>query len=490
MADSTDILGGVVSFARERFAKGSAKYGQKHPAKAIPRAAYDKLGEPASDHFTLGFAKADIMPDDLPKKKYWVAGYRINNAATGVLDPMTCSAVWIDDNTGRGGVFLVSVDSVGMSSYDSDLIVESMRAELEMIHCRGVFIMSCHNHAGIDTLGYWGPLPLTGRDPKYMDIVHGGIKKVMRGAYRTRRDGDLFHGTIEAPDVLRDSRPPQVWNRTLTRLRFAPADGSKETWLLNLGTHAESMLGANSLISADFPCYLRRRVAKKNGAEVIWFTGCEGGLIRPKELDENNIVSTVMCGEMLADAAMAITGDRKLPPLLNFLRQAYLCEAENVMLLMAVKLGIIKTGKKVAGGTGATGYCIETEMTYMNLGGSLQEGGLEMLFLPCELFPELAYGGYLAAGESATGLGPEANPKPLCEIAGNPGLLVFNLCNDMTGYVVPPNDWVLNEKTPYVNGGKDSAGRNHYEETNSLGPRTAEIIAGTFQGMMETVRGA
>ena len=475
-----DFLEGVVSFTQERFAKGAVKYGDKHPAPEIPQAAYDKLEEPAGEHFTLGFAKADIMPDDLPKKKYWVAGYRINNAATGVLDPMTCSALWIDDNSGRGGVFLVSVDSVGMSSYDSDLIVESMKAELDMINCRGVFIMSCHNHAGIDTLGYWGPLPLTGRNPKYMAIVHEGVRKVIRGAYKNRREGDLFHGTIEAPDVLRDSRPPQVWSKTLTRLRFAPSDGSRETWLLNLGCHSEAMLGKNSLVSADFPCYLRRRVAKVNGAEVIWFIGCEGGLIRPKELDENNIKSTMLCGEMLADAAMAVTGERKLPPLLNILRQPYYCPTENVMLLMAVKIGVIKTGKKFAAGSG--GYSILTEMTYMNL------GGLEMLLLPCELFPELAYGGYLPAEESATGLGPEANPLPLVEIAQNPDLLVFNLCNDMTGYVVPPNDWILNEQTPYVKGGKDKTGRNHYEETNSLGPKTAEVIAETFKGMMETVR--
>jgi len=491
---NTDFLEGAVSFAQERFTEGSAKYAKKHPAPKIKPAAFDKLDGPAGDHFTLGFARANIMPADLPKKKYWVAGYRAYNPATGVLDPMTCSAVWIDDNTGRGGVFLVSVDSVGMSSYDSDLIVEAMQPELDMIGCRGMFIMSCHNHAGIDTLGYWGPLPLTGRDPKYMAIVHEGVKKVMRGAYKNRKEGDLFHGTIEAPDVLRDSRPPQVWSKVFTRLRFAPRDGSKETWLLNLGTHAEAMLGKNSLISADFPCYLRRRVAKLNGAEVIWFTGCEGGLIRPKELDEDNIVSTVMCGELLADAAMAIENDRKLPPLLNFLRQPYYSPVDNVMLLTAVKLGVIKSKKKFATGGEGTGYSLQTEMTYMELGGSaksdgnLQTGGLEMLFMPCEYFPELAYGGYLSAGESATGLGPEANPLPLCEIAGNPDLLIFNLCNDMTGYVVPPNDWILNEKTPYVNGGKDKTGRNHYEETNSLGPRTAQTIADTFAGMMERVR--
>ena len=476
-----DALGHIVNFTSRLFEKGSVKYGRKHPPAALPKGVYDQREEPGPC-YTLGFAKTDIMPDDLPKKPYWVAGYRINNRAMGVLDPMTCSAVWLDDNTGRGGVFFVSVDSVGMSSYDSDRIVAAMRAELDSMRCRGVYICSCHNHAGIDTLGYWGPLPLTGRNPKYMEIVGEGVRKVMREAYEARKDGKLYHGTIDAPDVLRDSRPPQVWSNTLTRLRFAPADGAPETWMLNFGSHSEAMLGDNSLISADFPCYLRRRVKEKTGAEVIYFIGCEGGLIRPKELHEDNIQSTMLCGKLLGDAAMAIDNDRELPPLLNILTQKYYAETENVLLMAAVKIGIIQCDKRAATGAGALGYSIQTEMTYMNL------GGLELLLLPCELFPELAYGGYMSAEESCTGLGPEVNPTPLCEIAGNADLLVFNLVNDMTGYVVPPNDWCLHETRPYLDGGRDATGRRHYEETNSLGPRTAETIAAVFQGMMETIR--
>ena len=474
-------MGTVVKIAQKRFAQGAAKYGAKHPPAVLPKGVYDKRDEPGAC-WTVGFAKTEVMPKDLKEKAYWIAGYRAWNRATDVLDPMTASAVWLDDNTGRGGIFMVSVDNVGMSSRDSDRITAAMRPALDKMGCRGVYICSTHNHAGIDTLGYWGPMPLTGRDPAFMEIVAKGICSVMREAYKARKDGDLFHGTIEAPDVLRDSRPPQVWSKTFTRLRFVPADGSTETWMLNLGTHSESMLGKNSLVSADFPCYMRRRIMEKAGAESIFFIGAVGGLIRPKELHENNIYSTILCGQMLGDAACEIDNDRQLPPLLNILHQEYYAEAENLMLMLAVKLGLIKSDKKNATGSGNLGYSIQTEMTYLSL------GGLEMLFLPCELFPELAYGGYLSAEESATGLGPEANPLPLCEIAQNPNLLIFNLVNDMTGYVVPPNDWILNEKTPYITGGKDKTGRNHYEETNSLGPKTAQVIAETFKGMMETVR--
>ena len=114
-------------------------------------------------------------------------------------------------------------------------------------------------------------------------------------------------------------------------------------------------------------------------------------------------------------------------------------------------------------------------------------GGLKLLFLPCELFPELAYGGYLDADCSAEGKSPDINPAPLLRIAEDDNMLIFCLANDFTGYVVPPNDFYLNPKEPYINGGRDRLDRRHYEETNSLGPETAPIIANVFADIMNTV---
>jgi hypothetical protein len=74
------------------------------------------------------------------------------------------------------------------------------------------------------------------------------------------------------------------------------------------------------------------------------------------------------------------------------------------------------------------------------------------------------------------------------EIADDENMIIFGLANDFTGYVVPPNDFFLHPEVPYVSTTKDRLGRSHYEETNSLGPHTAQIIADTFESMMETVR--
>jgi hypothetical protein len=470
----------LAGFLKSSFARGGAAMLKKNPAPPIPMGRYDRIDKPVSEFFTVGFAKADVMPDDIKKKKYYVAGYKAFNPATGVLDPMTVSAVWIDDNSGRGGVVLVSGDNVGLLSYDVKLIKESLEDFCRETGCRSVNIMSTHDHAGIDTMGYWGPLPRTGRDEDYMKLLREQVKNVVIAAYDDRRDGSLYYGDKEAPEIQRDSRPPQVYSKMLTRLRFVPNDGSREIYILNFASHSESLLGDNSLVSADFPCYIRREILEKCGAETIYFVGAIGGLIRLKELDPDNIKSTLIAGKALADTAMSIDNERRLSPVINILRQEFYIPVENVVMLAAVKIGIMKAEKYAVKGT-PLGWALKTEMTYINI------DGLQMILVPCELFPEVAYGGYLSAEESATGLGPEVNPKPMTEIANDDKLLVFGLANDEVGYTVPPNDFLLNDKMPYIDGGHDKTGRRHYEETNSLGPAVVPTIVRVFQSMMNIV---
>ncbi|MCL2513694.1 MAG: hypothetical protein FWF08_07320, partial [Oscillospiraceae bacterium] len=130
--------------------KGKKLY-KASPASPIPKAAFDCINAPKSEYFTVGFAKTDVMPDDIPKKKYYVAGYSAWNPAKEVLDPMTASAIYIDDNSGRGGVVFVSVDSVGLSSYDVKIARDNLVGFVKETGCRSVNVMTTHNHAGIDT---------------------------------------------------------------------------------------------------------------------------------------------------------------------------------------------------------------------------------------------------------------------------------------------------------------------------------------------------
>ena len=112
-------------------------------------------------------------------------------------------------------------------------------------------------------------------------------------------------------------------------------------------------------------------------------------------------------------------------------------------------------------------------------------GDLPVTFLPGEIFPELVYGGNYGNAN------PEGiNPRPLCEIAEEYGvdqMLIVGLANDEIGYIVPPSDFLVNEKLPYLERIRDYKGEDHYEETNSVGPLCAEKIAEAFQNTMSSL---
>lgn len=476
-------LGPVLEQIINKMSQNAKKRYETNPAPALAKASFDKV-DTAAPYFTMGFGKASCMPKvRIPgKKKYYVGGYRNNNPATGVLDPMMARAVYIDDNSGHGGVVFCAVDCVGLFSVD----VTEMRRRLAPFKrrtgCRSINICSTHNHAGIDTMGLWGPLPKSGRDKGFMQCVSDAVVAAVNAAYEDKRDGQLYLGYGEVPrEWMRDSRLPEVFSNTFTRLRFEPDDGSREIYFANLASHSESLQGKNSLVSADFPAYIAEEVMRQRGAELAYFVGAIGGLISFFPQHEDNIESTKLTGRNLGNILCSITEEERIEPKISLIRQEFYVEAENPVLIGAAKIGIIPA-KPYDLGSGRLNLGLKTEMTYMEL------GSLKMLLLPGELFPELAYGGYLTAEESAEGKDPSINPKTLCEIAEDEKLLIFGLANDELGYIPTPNDFCLHKELPYIEPARDRLDRRHYEETNSLGPNTSYFIADTFAEIMKTVK--
>lgn len=480
-----DFGASAIGFIAKRISNGAGRRAKKTPLPALPDGVFDKVSEAKSEFFTMGFGKAQTMPDEpIPgKKKYYVAGYRAFNPAIGVLDPMMAKAVWIDDNSGKGGVVFCAVDCVGLFKYDVDRVKAELADFVKETGCRCMNICSTHNHAGIDTMGMWGPIPRSGRTEAFMRKVYDGIKTAVKDAYADRREGSLYLGYGKADEGMqRDDRKPQVFSDALTRLRFVPNDGTREIYFVNFASHSESLEGKNSLVSADFPAYIAEEVMRQKGAELCYFVGAIGGLVRMWPLDEDNVISTKKTGKRLGEILCDIKEEEevKLSPKISFIKQEFYVEAENPVLISAAKIKLIPTIPYDLG-SGALNVGLRTEITYMEI------GSLKMVFLPGELFPELAYGGYLSAEESADGLDPSINPKTLCEIVDDDKLLVFGLSNDEIGYIPTPNDFHLHPEKPYLDKHDDRLGRRHYEETNSLGPNTAYFVVNTFQKMIDIV---
>ncbi len=469
--------------------KSITQIGKYDYTQPLAEGEFDYTQEAKSEFFTAGFGKSVMLPDDIKTKKYYIAGYGENNPAKGVIDPQYAHALWLDDNSGKGGHLFVSLDIVGLLNKDVNALKKALSEFSEKTNCRSITIMSTHNHAGIDTMGIWGKLPHTGKNRKFMTILFNAVITAASTAYRDRKEGRLYHGTIEVPDMQEDIRTPVVYSKILTRLRFVPNDGSREIYFLNFASHSESLQGCNSLVSADFPCYLREKIRNETGAETIYGVGAIGGMISMEIEDEDKLrrenrllESTRNIGYKLADYAMNIGNEKLLSPRISFIKQEFYVPVENPVLTIACQIGLLNADAYSV--PYSDKKALKTELNYYEI------DDLAILMIPCELFPELAYGGYLDENESAEGLSPEINPIPLVEIAGNKELLIFGLANDELGYVIPPNDFMLNTDSPYLDKAIDRFGRRHYEETNSMGPETAQIIADNFSVIMNKVNTA
>ena len=476
---------------RKIFLRYDSAKAKKSANQNISEGSFDYVKSPSSEFFTVGFGKESILPRDLSEKKYYIAGYNENNPAKGYFDEPHAHALWIDDNSRHGGVLFISLDNVGMLNQDVNKLRESLSDFCKRTSCRSVNVLSTHNHAGIDTMGIWGQLPKTGRDQSYIDFVFDAVRTSAETAYAQRKEGNLFYGTIEVPDMQEDIRTPYVFSRTLTRFRFVPNDGARETYIINFASHSESLQGNNPMVSADFPGYMREEIRKQTGAETFYCVGAIGGMISMlidgedeiRREGKNFLESTKNIGKKLASYAISINNEKKLSPTISFIRREFMLECDNTVLTIAGKVGIIKIDKYYSKDT-SLGLMIKSELSYFEI------GGIQILLLPCEIFPELVFGGYLSRETSATGLGEEANPIPLTKTAGADELLVFGLANDELGYVLPPNDFLLHSDSPYFEKAVDRLGRRHYEETNSVGPKTAPTIAKVFEKIMADVKEA
>ncbi|MBQ2828346.1 MAG: hypothetical protein IJF20_03775 [Clostridia bacterium] len=454
------------------------KLNRKMTAPDIPVAEPSFLKNTDGNIFNVGFSMKEVMPDDVTSKKYWLAGYRTGNLIKGVLDPLTVRAMWI--GCGDGGIILVSADLIGLTGYEVSLVREKLADFTQKTNCKLVSVSCTHTHASIDTVGYWGKLPMTGKDKAYMEKVIDSIAEVCIEAYEDRKEGKLYSGSIHVPEAISDGRMPyNKVNDKLSRLRFVPSDGSEETWFLNYSAHPNTMGGDCSQVSADYPYFLREAINKEKKTNVLFSVGAIAS-VNIADLDENRRERTRKGGEILAKAALSIDNDVELEADMTVIHQPYYAPIANgVLSLMAIIH--VCSALKYPSKTSETGLALLTEMNYIQIGSK------KILTIPGEAFKENIYGGYATAEESPNDVGPEVNATPLCEIVGDKNMEVFGVSNDMTGYMIPLNDFVLHPTQPYLSSTRDKYDHNHYHETNGLGKDIPHVMADVLRGMMSKI---
>ncbi len=448
------------------------------------------FSETPGETWTVGFAQTVLTPDDVTADTYYIAGYNTNNPAVGVLDDMYAKAVYLDDNTGTGGVVMCAIDCVGLSRADNNDIRRIVIESGCIPSVKSINISATHAHSAIDTQGLWGKdFYSDGKNDSFMQSLKEKTAAVIIEAYRARQDGKLYIAATEvAADAFQsDTRTPIDYDTTLTRLRFAPENGDNDTYIVNFATHAEMLGSKSTLVSADFPAYMTAEINAQTGANVLFVNGAIGGLITADDFDDvlNNpdfdcIAYTKQYGKELGQAVLAIENETEIAPLLNIRNEQVAVPCDNTALLLARFIGVlnndaIRSDKR-------NQVDIVSEVAYMELGN--EQVGVFMI--PGELYPELASGNFLSAEESANGT--QADYKVLDEMTDCEYSFVLGLCNDELGYIIPDNDFYLHEWFEYFNIPVDAFGRKHYEETNSVGPDTARTLLEAMDNLIKSVK--
>ncbi|MGB0641620.1 MAG: hypothetical protein ACPGTU_19970, partial [Myxococcota bacterium] len=215
------------------------------------------------------------------------------------------------------------------------------------------------------------------------------------------------------------------------------------------------------------------------GVEV---TDRDGGVFSESNFDKAQAIGHMMASQALeslvgvspeAEPALALRGMQVYFPIDNFAFQA--------MYLMGV---FQRPAFNYDPDAPLDEYNVPELQSELDI---LDLGSIRMLTVPGELLPEIAVGGY---DGSHTNIGDYTDPivdlaQPnaadlslapegpyLKERMGGETNWIIGLGNDELGYIIPEYNYILHESVPYV----QEAEGDHYEETNSLGPRTAGVF--------------
>jgi hypothetical protein len=407
-----------------------------HPAPD-PR-PLDAFVERATQGFMAGAATCDITPKN--PGGILLGGFDSDRPCAGVRDPIYARALVLTD--GNTPLVIVTLDLVGLSLVRTRRI----RAQLTRKHPDSILLVCTHNHQSPDTIGLWGPalfgvLPYrTGLDSGYMawleERVVGCVEQALGQARPARLH--LASGEFDKKDRWVHNERSQVRDRNLQVVHLTDESHAPIATLIQHACHPETLWKSNRRISADFCGACCRQVEGQVGGVALYANGALGAMVsaaleweapleqRDEFLDGLGAALGTAAARLVDRAKKKAVGN----PAIRIQRSPVRLRAEDNHLFGLVQaLGVVEPREPDGN--------LVSEVSFARLGPASITG------LP---------------GEAAPALGLEI----LKRVPGSPKLL-FGLCNDELGYLLPPEFF---HDPAYA-----------YESAMSPGPQTATRLA-------------
>ncbi len=406
--------------------------------------------------WSAGYAYGSLLEGlDVLNKEYLMAGSLQTikgQSPTEILDDQGVSVYAISDGV-SGTVVQAVIDGFGFARGDVLKIRQRLADFAKENNIISINISVLHQHSLIDTLGMGAPIVpaiivnpgmsalgvgrdsfVGGKNQKFMENLYEVVTETVVTAVEDMQEGTLYYGSADVSDLMYDKRKPIVFDGEIHRFRFDPADeASDEIWICEAGIHCTGFSGSATEISSDFPYYFKEYVKETTGADVVYVQGAEVAItterdgIHYENTSKNSKVKAY--GIELAKRTMAIDNETALDPVLNVKVKEVAIEADNQILILAVRMGLVDS---VAVKDGSE-FVLITELGYMELGNKIG-----VVMAPGEIAPEILWGG--ATTKENSWINESWDYDTWENISKADKLICFGLCNDQAGYILPDND--------------------------------------------------
>lgn len=458
--------------------------------------------EDADGPLLVGAAARAITPavgEDQPP--VWMAGFDIGRQATGLHDDQWARALVIE--RGSTAVGVVVLDLIGLFHDEVQRVrVAALDAGLSL---DTVFVVTTHVHEAKDTMGMWGSsVGDSGIDPPYMQRIVDESVAALSDARAAQVPVSMRVGRGDATPWVRDSRQPIVLDPMVTAIDFVDDTGGSRATLVVWGNHPEALGSDNTLLTSDYPHYLRAEIEERlPGTVAIFAPGLLGGLTTTIGLSvcpdaggvdtcpQGTFERAERIGRQVGQIAAESLVDAPLVDgALAFRRLGTFFTPTNTPLALAFQLGMIRRavwdeeGERIPDEQVEYLSIDEVIAGRIRIGSELSTlsvGDVELTAIPGELYSEL----WLAddAGRSRVerpegGDLPSAEPEPALSglVRAAPVSVVLNNANDAVGYVIPAPQWDVDEPFAYDPDGQ-------YGEQNSLGSGTAPALVEALRAL-------
>ncbi len=424
-------------------------------------------------------------------EQIYLGGIIPSRVCTGVHDDLFATAVAMKQ--GNTQAILVELDFVGFTRTRIREIQERLAAH--GFTKENIIIASTHTHEGPDTLGVYGPNLLTsGVSPEFIAFVQDSVVNLVLDVWTRLEPVTMKAGKIDMndplsnyPNLIKDQRLPFVSTTFITAAQFIGLDGHTVATIVNWANHPEVMI-KSTLVSSDFPGYLRRHVSEKLGGETLYMSGALGGLSSPTgasvpardEFDrpiydaqgqpvyylDGTWDKARSLGFVVGDKAieaLATAPVTDAAPQLEIDVQELLLPVTTPTFVLGFLIHLLQYSSEDVY-TGNPAFCGPIGCSKDRL-ALLRFGPVELLTSPGETFPET----YVGRGASSYDYGA---PWGVSNFPAKIGLITYmdapipmymGLSNNEIAYLVPASDWA-----PYGHPA-------HYEEDECFSKETEQL---------------